>query len=166
MARAAISLPALSEAVRTIKRQAEVDEIIDSLLTGVRQVLGFKHVLVLIRDGYRDSLVATGSIGYERSELGSEVTGNNSMIGAAATSGQAIKVNGMSRERRFGEARSRLEYENFASHEGASGLTPMVGYCLRKPDMSPICRTLPFREFPGGQKKRRSAQSTFPVFTR
>jgi len=102
--RAAVSLPALSEAVRTIERQAEADEIIDSLLSSVQQVLGYGNALVLIRDGHRGSLVTTGSIGYERSGLGSEVAGGEGMIGAAAASSQTIKVSDMSRVRRFGEA--------------------------------------------------------------
>ncbi|WP_421594127.1 GAF domain-containing protein [Shinella sp. M27] len=108
-ARTAVSLPALSEAVRTIERQAEADEIIDSLLSGVRQVLGYQNALVLIRDGHRGSLATTGSIGYERSGLGSEVAGGEGMIGAAAASGQTIKVSDMSRVRRFGEAISQEE---------------------------------------------------------
>jgi adenylate cyclase len=102
--RAPVNLPALSEAVKVIERQAEADEIIDSLLSGVRRVLGYGNALVLIRDSHRGCLITTGSIGYERSGLGSEIAGNEGLIGAAATSGQTIKVNDMSRVRRFGEA--------------------------------------------------------------
>jgi adenylate cyclase len=105
-----ISLPALSQAVRTIERQADADEIIDTLLSGVRQVLGYSNALVLIREGDRGSLTTTGSIGYERSGLGSETAGSEGLIGAAATSGQTIKVSDMSRVRRFEEAIS-LEAE-------------------------------------------------------
>lgn len=90
--------------MRAIERQAEADEIIDSLLSGIRQVLGYRNALVLIRDSHRGSLVTTGSIGYERSGLGSEIAGGEGMIGAAAASGQTIKVSDMSRVRRFGEA--------------------------------------------------------------
>ena len=68
-ARVPISLPALSQSVRNIERQVETDEIIDSLLAGVRAVLGYENALVLIRDGHRGSLVTTGSIVYSRSGL-------------------------------------------------------------------------------------------------
>lgn len=102
--RAPVSLPALSEAVKVIERQAEADEIIDSLLDGVQRVLGYGNALVLIRDSHRACLITTGSIGYERSGLGSEIAGSEGLIGAAATSGRTIKVNDMSRVRRFGEA--------------------------------------------------------------
>ncbi|CDX52977.1 conserved hypothetical protein [Mesorhizobium plurifarium] len=99
-----ISLPALSEAVKGIERQAEADDIIDSLLCSVQRVFGYDNALVLIHDSHRNCLVTMGSIGYERSGLGSEIVGGEGLIGAAATSGQTIKVNDMSRVRRFGEA--------------------------------------------------------------
>ncbi|MFC3205581.1 GAF domain-containing protein [Aquamicrobium soli] len=99
-----IGLPALSEAIKAIEQQAEAGEIIDSLLSGVRHVLGYDNALVLIHDNHRGRLVTTGSIGYERSGLGSEIAGSEGLIGAAATSGQTIKVSDMSRVRRFGEA--------------------------------------------------------------
>lgn len=103
-ARPPISLPALSQAVQAIECQAEADEIIDSLLAGVRAVLGYDNALVLIRDGHRGSLVTTGSTGYARSGLGSEIAGDDGLIGVAAASGRTIKVSDMSRVRRFGEA--------------------------------------------------------------
>lgn len=103
-ARPPVSLPALLEAIKVIEQQAEADEIIDSLLGGVQRVLGYGNALVLIRDNHRGCLITTGSIGYERSGLGSEVAGSEGLIGAAATSGQTIKVSDMSRVRRFGEA--------------------------------------------------------------
>lgn len=99
-----VSLPALSAAIKAIERQAEADEIIDSLLCGVERVLGYGNALVLIHDGHRGCLITTGSIGYPRSGLGSEIAGSEGMIGAAATSGQTVKVSDMSRVRRFGEA--------------------------------------------------------------
>lgn len=102
--RGSVSLPALSEAIKAIERQAEAGEIIDSLLCGVQSVLGYGHALVLIHDSHRDCLITTGSIGYERSGLGSEIAGSEGLIGAAATSGQAIKVSDMSRVRRLSEA--------------------------------------------------------------
>lgn len=99
-----VGLPALSEALRAIERQGEADGIIDSLLSSVEGLLGYRHALVLIRDGDRGGLVTTGSIGYERSGVGSEIAGGEGLIGAAAASGQTVKVNDMSRVRRFGEA--------------------------------------------------------------
>lgn len=102
--RAHVSLPDLASAIRNIERQAEADEIIDSLLDGIQKVLGYENALVLIHDRHRGCLITTGSIGYERSGLGSEVAGGEGLVGAAANSGHTIKVSDMSRVRRFGEA--------------------------------------------------------------
>lgn len=102
--RSPVNLPALSEAIKAIERQAEAGEIIDSLLLGIQRVLGYNNALVLIHDSDRGCLITTGGIGYERSGLGSEIASSEGLIGAAATSGQTIKVSDMSRVRRLGEA--------------------------------------------------------------
>lgn len=99
-----VSLPALARAAGAIDRQGEAGDIIDSLLAGIREVLGYGNALVLIRDSHRGTLLTTGSLGYEPSGVGSEVAGDDGLIGAAAASAQAIKVSDMSRVRRFGEA--------------------------------------------------------------
>lgn len=100
--RGPVSVTALVEAIRDIECQVEVEGIIDRLLASVRTVLGFDHALVLVPD--RDCLVTTGSTGYERSGLTSEITGAEGLIGAAAESRRTIKVSDMSRVRRFGKA--------------------------------------------------------------
>ena len=82
--RDSVSLPALSDAIKALERQADADEIIDSLLGGVQRVLGYDNALVLIHDSHRGSLVTTGSIGYERSGLGSEIASSEGLIGSAA----------------------------------------------------------------------------------
>ncbi|MBS7700572.1 MULTISPECIES: GAF domain-containing protein [unclassified Chelatococcus] len=105
--RDSISLPALSAAIKLIEQQTEAEEIIDALLRGVESVLGHSNALVLMHDCQRGCLMTTGSTGYEQSGLGSEISGGDGLIGAAATSGQTIKVNDMSRVRRFGEAIGR-----------------------------------------------------------
>jgi len=102
--RRTISLPDLAEAGRAIERKIETEEIIDSLLGGVAHLLGHRNALVLARDVHRGCFTTTGSIGYERSGLGSEVAGEDGLIGAAAASGLTVKVSDMSRVRRFGEA--------------------------------------------------------------
>ncbi|QWW70747.1 GAF domain-containing protein [Rhizobium sp. WYJ-E13] len=129
--RAPVSLPALSEAIKAIEGKAEADEIIESLLCGVQHVLGYDNALVLIHDNHRGCLTTTGSIGYERSGLGSEIAGSEGLIGAAATSGQTIKVSDMSRVRRFGEAIG-LEAD------GAENVTRIVAFPQLPTAMSQI----------------------------
>lgn len=129
--RAPVSLPALSEATKAIEQQAEADEIIDSLLGAIQRVLGYVNVLVLMHDNHRGCLITTGSMGYERSGLGSEIAGSDGLIGAAATSGQTIKVSDMSRVRRFGEA---IALES----EGAENATRTIAFPQLPTAMSQI----------------------------
>lgn len=126
-----VSLTALSDAIRTIEEQAEVDGIIDSLLRSIGDVLGYRHALILIHDRDRNCLVTTGSMGYERSGLGSEVAASDGLIGAAAASGQSIKVSDMSRVRRFGEAISM-------DVDGAESATRSVAFPQLSTAMSQI----------------------------
>ncbi|MBL4928511.1 GAF domain-containing protein [Fuscibacter oryzae] len=102
--RQAVDLVVLSDTVSAIDRQVDPGGIIDSLLEGVRRIFGYEHALVLIREDVSGTLTTMGSIGYARSGLGSEISDSEGLIGTAARSGEAIKVNDMSRLRRFGEA--------------------------------------------------------------
>ncbi len=102
--RSPVSIQALNEALKTIERQVEADEVIDALLDAVQHILGYANAVVLIHDAHRNCLTATGSIGYGPSGLGAEIAADDGLIGSAAKSGQTIKVSDMSRVRRFGEA--------------------------------------------------------------
>jgi len=126
-----VSLPALSEAIKAVERAAEADGIIDSLLSAVRQVLGYGNALVLIHDSHRGCMVTAGSIGYERSGLGSEIAGSEGLIGSAAATARTIKVSDMSRLRRFGEAIGQ-------EAEAAENLTRTVAFPQLPTAMSQI----------------------------
>ncbi len=105
--RAPISLPTLVAAGKALEKESEAERIIDDLLGAVAEILGCSHALVLLRDAHRACLVTMGSIGYDRSGLGSEVAETDGLIGTAARTGQTVKVNDMSRVRRLGDAIAR-----------------------------------------------------------
>lgn len=129
--RAPVSLPALSEAIRAVEQAADAGGIIDSLLAAVRQVLGYGNALVLIHDSHHGCMVTAGSIGYEHSGLGSEIAGSEGLIGSAAATARTIKVNDMSRLRRFGEAIGQ-------EAEAADNLTRTVAFPQLPAAMSQI----------------------------
>lgn len=129
--RAPVSLPALSEAIRAVEQAADAGGIIDSLLAAVRQVLGYGNALVLIHDSHHGCMVTAGSIGYEHSGLGSEIAGSEGLIGSAAATARTIKVNDMSRLRRFGEAIGQ-------EAEAAENLTRTVAFPQLPAAMSQI----------------------------
>ena len=97
-------LPALAAITERIGAQTEAEGVIDALLCGVCKELRFEHAIVLLGDGTRDVLTTIASLGYERSGVGSEVPLDEGLIGTAAAAARTVKVNDVSRIRRFGAA--------------------------------------------------------------
>lgn len=87
-----------------ISAETEVDSIIDSILDGIAAEFGFRHALLLQFYEDRRQLVTIGSMGYERSGIGSDVAPGEGVIGAAEAGRRAVKVSDMSRVRRFSAA--------------------------------------------------------------
>lgn len=90
--------------VGKIADQSELDAIIEVTLAGLAADLGLEHVLILLLDPARGVLTTIGSLGYERSGIGSEVPIGVGPIGAAAESGLVVRIADLSRERRFAAA--------------------------------------------------------------
>jgi adenylate cyclase len=95
---------ALAAVTERIGDQSETEGVIEALLSGVCGELRFEHAIVLLGDGTRDLLTTIASLGYERSGVGSEVPLDEGLIGTAAAAMRTVKVNDMSRIRRFGAA--------------------------------------------------------------
>lgn len=98
------SFAALAEQASRIADQADLEAIIETALAVLARDLGLEHVLVLLLDPGRGVLTTIGSLGYERSGIGSEVAIGERPIGVAAQSGLVVRIADLSRERRFGAA--------------------------------------------------------------
>ncbi len=90
--------------VERISSEAEIDDIIDVMLEGIATEFGFRQALLLQLYEERSQLVTIGSMGYERSGIGSDVPFGEGVIGAAAAGRRPVKVSDMSRIRRFNAA--------------------------------------------------------------
>jgi adenylate cyclase len=89
---------------RAIEAETEAGGIIDALLSGLHRDLRCEGALVLLNDAGCGTLTTVGSIGYETSGLGSEVTSQDDLIASAAAHARSIKISDMSRIQRFGQA--------------------------------------------------------------
>lgn len=98
------SFAALAEQASRIADQTDLEAIIEAALAVLSRDLGLEHVLVLLLDHGRGVLTTIGSLGYERSGIGSEVVIGDRPIGVAAPSGLVVRIADLSRERRFGAA--------------------------------------------------------------
>jgi adenylate cyclase len=109
--------------VAKIADQSDLDALIEATLAGVATDLGLEHVLLLLRDPSRGVLTTVGSLGYERSGIGSEVAPGEGPIGVAAQSGLVVRIADLSRERRFDAAvRASTHDENRTRSIAVPGL--------------------------------------------
>jgi len=97
-------LAGTAQIIERISAKTDVDDIIDSMLDGIASEFGFRHALLLQFYEERNQLVTIGSMGYERSGIGSDVAHGEGVIGAAEAGKRAVKVSDMSRIRRFSAA--------------------------------------------------------------
>jgi adenylate cyclase len=117
------SFAALAEQVARIADQTDLEAIIETALAVLAKDHGLEHVLVLLRDPGRGVLTTIGSLGYERSGIGSEVAIGERPIGVAAQSGLVVRIADLSRERRFGAAvRASSHDENRTREIAVPGL--------------------------------------------
>jgi adenylate cyclase len=97
-------LAPLAGLARRIAGESELGAIIDAALDGLRDDLGFGHIMLLLKDPAAERLVAIGSRGYPQSGVGAEVPLGHGVIGTAAAGRRPVRVSDMSRLRRFGQA--------------------------------------------------------------
>lgn len=97
-------LVAAEKIVADIAAATDAGGIVDALLGGIFEHLGFGHALLFQSYGEKAQIAAIGSIGYVPSGIGAEVPFGEGLIGSAAASGRIVKVSDMSRIRRFGSA--------------------------------------------------------------
>jgi adenylate cyclase len=100
----AAHLPTIARITKTIADQTDVDGVVSAMLEGVLKGVGCDHAIVLLNDEERGLLTTVASLGYDSSGIGSEVTVNEGLIGAAVMADQPVRVSDMSRVRRFGAA--------------------------------------------------------------
>lgn len=97
-------LAAAAALVRKIAEASDVGSIVDIVLDGLLELLGFGNAMLLLKEPARERLVTMGTRGYERSGIGSEVMLGEGVIGMAASERRSVRVSDMSRVRRFGSA--------------------------------------------------------------
>lgn len=92
--------------VELIAARTDIESIVDATLDGLCTYLGYGNVLVLAHERSRRVLTTIASRGYDRSGIGSEVPLGDGLAGRAAAEARAIRVNDLSRVRRFVAAAS------------------------------------------------------------
>jgi hypothetical protein len=94
-------LQAVSE---RIARAADLEQLLESTLAALDELLGFSHAMVLVPDESGDRLFAVASRGYGEGGLGGEVAMGAGIIGTVAPSRRLMRVSGVGGELRYGRA--------------------------------------------------------------
>ncbi len=85
-------LAAVAELCTRLGRSTDLDVLVDTLLDGVGQLLGHRHVLLLLLDETGRALYTVGARGYTDEAIGAEVVLGDGMIGQAAQRCEPIRV--------------------------------------------------------------------------
>ncbi|SJZ94781.1 pyridoxamine 5'-phosphate oxidase family protein [Consotaella salsifontis] len=96
-------LERVAAVVDAISGQSELTAVVDATLTAIETHFRIHSAMILLGP-IGGVLTTVGSLGYERSGIGSEVTLGDGVIGMAAARCQTVKVSDMSRVRRYGAA--------------------------------------------------------------
>ena len=90
------------ERVEEISRQLagveDMEELLSTTLHACTELLGFRHVFVMLLDETGERLYTVASTGFASSGTGSEVRVGEGLIGVAAERRQAVRVTHMNRE--------------------------------------------------------------------
>lgn len=103
-ARRSASLPDVARVVGALSEQFDADGVVDAALDGLLHDLRMSHTMFLWLDEGRGQLTAIGSRGYEESGIGSDVALGEGVIGAAAATQHAVRINDVSRSVRLSAA--------------------------------------------------------------
>jgi adenylate cyclase len=85
-------LPALAELAGRISRCCDLDVLIDTTLDGLDQLLGYRHVHLLLVDEPGQRLYSIGSRGFDDDSVGAEVVIGEGPIGVAAARCEAVRI--------------------------------------------------------------------------
>ncbi len=98
------SLLAVQRVIDAMAPQSHIDGLIDATLAALECELGLQHTLFMVLEEDRGQLAAIGSRGYAQAGIGSDVAMGEGVIGAAALTGQPVRINDLSRAGRFSAA--------------------------------------------------------------
>jgi adenylate cyclase len=91
----------------------DLDKALDRTLEWIQATLGCDLAAVFVADRQTKILTTAGSLGYDRSGIGSEIRFGDGLVGSAAARRHIVKISDLSRARRYSAAvHSSLPDEN------------------------------------------------------
>ena len=91
------TMQALQELSTRINTAASLEQLLESILSGIKEYFGFSHSMILVAGEKPDTLVTIASRGYPHGGVGAEVKFGDGVIGVAAEAQQPIRISGLIR---------------------------------------------------------------------
>jgi adenylate cyclase len=110
-------LVALAELGARIAATTDVEDVVDAVLLGVDELLGFTHSLLLVHEPETDRLVTLASRGYETGGIGSEVAMGQGVIGMAADRRRPMRIGNLQRMLAYARTVQRAADDELAGAE-------------------------------------------------
>jgi len=94
---AVFTMKALQELSARMTAAPNLDQLLESILSGIKEYFGFSHSMILLAGEKPNTLVTIASRGYPQRGAGAEVQFGEGIIGVVAEAQQPIRISGLIR---------------------------------------------------------------------
>ena len=105
------TMQALQDLSNRIHRADSIERLLDSILEGLEESLGFTHSMILVPTGEEGVLVTIASRGYPENGVGAEARVGEGIIGVVAEAKKPIRLSGLLRQMLYAHAVHRQAQE-------------------------------------------------------
>jgi hypothetical protein len=105
------TMKALQELSTRMTAANNLDELLESILSGIKEFFGFSHSMIAIAGEKPNTLVTIASRGYPERGVGSEVQFGEGVIGVVAEAQQPIRISGLVRGMLYAAAARKRAFE-------------------------------------------------------
>jgi len=104
---AVFTMKALQELSARMTTATSLDNLLDSILAGMKEFFGFSHSMILLAGEKPNTLVTVATRGYPQGSTGAEVQFGEGVIGVVAEAQQPIRISGLVRGMLYAAAARR-----------------------------------------------------------
>ena len=94
---AVFTMKALQELSARMTAAANLDQLLESILSGIKEYFGFSHSMILLAGEKPNTLITIAHRGYPQGGVGSEIQFGEGIIGVVAEAQQPIRISGLIR---------------------------------------------------------------------
>jgi GAF domain len=105
------TMKALQELSVRMTAAGSLNELLESILSGIKEYFGFSHSMILLAGEKPNTLITIASRGYPQGGVGAEVQFGEGIIGVAAEARQPIRISGLVRGMLYALAAKRRAEE-------------------------------------------------------